>query len=66
MFWKVIALLILIAELIRIIQNSIQLWYNHKREERLLQGLDEITQEDIGTQREAYQLIVRRLKEEGC
>ena len=61
LFWMV--LILLVTQIVRVIQNAVQLRRQNKVINKQLDGITDITNEDIERQREAYMLIVEYLKE---
>lgn len=61
LFWMVAILLV--TQIVRVIQNAIQLRRQTKVIRKQLDGITDITNEDIERQREAYTLVVEYLKE---
>ena len=63
-FYQKVVVILCVFEVIRVLQNSVQLWYNHRKQKDLLDGLDDITNEDIRNQRKVYKLLLERLEDE--
>ena len=51
------------TQIVRVVQNGINLYMNNKKIKAALNQVSDITEEDLKTQREAYRLIVEHLKE---
>ena len=62
-YLTLITTVLVITQIIRITQNGIQLYRNNKVLRAHLSQIDDITQEDLETQREAYRLIVKRFND---
>jgi len=60
LFWMV--LILLVTQIVRVIQNAVQLRRQNKVINKQLEGITDITNEDIERQREAYRLIVKFLR----
>lgn len=60
LFWMVAILLV--TQIIRVIQNAMNLRRQNKIMRKQLDGITDITNEDIERQREAYRLIVKFLR----
>jgi len=54
--------ILLVTQIVRVIQNAVQLRRQNIVLRKQLQGLTDITNEDIERQREAYRLIVKFLR----
>lgn len=57
----IIGTFLAVCEIIRVIQNYINLRYQNKIFESECGHLSDITEQDLQTQREAYQLIIQYL-----
>ena len=57
----IIGIFLAICEIVRIIQNHINLKHQNKVFENECGHLSDITEQDLQTQREAYRLIVQHL-----
>jgi len=51
-----------VTQIVRVIQNAVQLRRQNKVINKQLEGITDITNEDIERQREAYRLIVKFLR----
>ncbi len=60
LFWMV--LILLVTQIVRVIQNAVQLRRQNKVINKQFEGITDITNEDIERQREAYRLIVKFLR----
>lgn len=63
-YLAIMTTVLVLTQVIRITQNTIQLRRQKVIFERQLGQLDEVTQEDFEIQRKAYRLIVERLERE--
>lgn len=61
-YLAIITTVLVITQVIRVLQNTIQLHRQGKVVAKTLNGVSEITEEDLKMQKEAYRLIVERLK----
>lgn len=64
LYLTIITTILVITQIIRIVQNTINLYRNNKVFEAQLKQIEDITQEDLETQREAYRLMVKHFKTE--
>lgn len=55
---------LVITQIIRVVQNAIMLHRQEKKLDAQLREFDEVTNEDLKTQKEAYRLIVEHFKTE--
>lgn len=63
-YLTIITTILVITQVVRIVQNTINLYRNNKVFETQLKQIEDITQEDLETQREAYRLMVEHFKRE--
>lgn len=61
-YLAIITTVLVITQVIRVLQNTIQLYRQGKVVAKTLNGVSEITEEDLKMQKEAYRLIVEHLK----
>ena len=61
-YLAIITTVLVITQVIRVVQNAIMLHRQEKKLDAQLREFDEVTNEDLKTQKEAYRLIVERLK----
>lgn len=61
-YLAIITTVLVLTQIIRLIQNSIQIKRQDALIKKQLDGLDDITQIDIENQRKAYRLIIRHLE----
>ena len=66
LYIAIILSLILVTQIIRVIQNGINLYRNSKIVDREVERLGGVSNEDLETQKEAYRLIVRHFKIKDC
>ena len=64
LYLTIITTILVITQVIRIAQNAINLYRNNKVFEAQLKQIEDITQEDLETQKEAYRLMVKHFKTE--
>lgn len=65
-YLAIITTVLIVTQIIRIVQNGINLHRHNRVAKAELKRLGEITNEDIETQKEAYRLIVDCLKHREC
>jgi uncharacterized protein YjaG (DUF416 family) len=63
-YLTIITTILAITQVIRIVQNTINLYRNNKVFEAQLKQIEDVTQEDLDIQREAYRLMVKHFKRE--
>ena len=63
-YLTIITTILVVTQVIRIVQNTINLYRNNKVYEAQLKQIEDVTQEDLETQREAYRLMVEHFKRE--
>ena len=61
-YLAIITTVLVITQVIRVTQNTIQLRWQWKKLDKALSEVSDITEEDLQTQKEAYRLIVEHLK----
>ena len=61
-YLAIITTVLVITQVIRVVQNTIQLYRQGKVVAKTLSGVSDITEEDLQVQKEAYRLIVEHLK----
>ena len=61
-YLAIITTALVITQVIRVVQNAIMLHRQEKKLDAQLREFDEVTNEDLKTQKEAYRLIVEHLK----
>ena len=64
LYLTIITTILVITQIIRIVQNTINLYRNNKVFDAQLKQLGEVTNEDLETQKEAYRLLVEYFKRE--
>lgn len=65
LYLTIITTILVITQIIRIVQNTINLYRNNKVFEAQLKQIDEVTNEDLKTQKEAYRLMVEYFRKNG-
>ena len=63
-YLAIITTALVLTQIIRLIQNTIQLRRQNIMFKKQLGSIDDITQEDLDVQREAYRLIVKHFEED--
>ena len=63
-YLAIITTALVITQIIRVVQNAIMLHRQEKKLDAQLREFDEVTNEDLKTQKEAYRLIVEHFKTE--
>lgn len=63
-YLAIITTALVITQIIRVVQNTINLYRNNKVFDAQLKQLCEVTNEDLETQKEAYRLAVKYFKRE--
>lgn len=63
-YLAIITTALVITQVIRVVQNAIMLHRQEKKLDAQLREFDEVTNEDLKTQKEAYRLIVEHFKTE--
>lgn len=61
-YLAIITTVLVITQVIRLVQNTIQLRWQGKKLEKALNEVSDITEEDLQVQKEAYRLIVEHFK----
>lgn len=61
-YLAIITTVLVLTQIIRLIQNAVQLHKQNVLFKKQLGQIDDITQEDLDNQRKAYRLIVEYLK----
>lgn len=64
-YLTIMVTILVLTQIVRIIQNTIQLRRQYKLFQAQLGQLDDITQEDLDMQRRAYRLIVDHFERKG-
>ena len=64
LYLTIITTILVITQIIRIVQNAINLYRQNKVMDEQLKHIGMVTDEDIETQKEAYSLIVKHFKTE--
>ena len=64
-YLTIMVTILVLTQIVRIIQNTIQLRRQYKLFQAQLGQLDDITQEDLDVQRRAYRLIVDHFERKG-
>lgn len=64
-YLTIMVTILVLTQIVRIIQNTVQLRRQYKLFQAQLGQLDDITQEDLDMQRRAYRLIVDRFERKG-
>lgn len=64
-YLTIITTILVITQIIRIVQNTINLYRNNKVFEAQLKQIGDVTKEDLETQKEAYRLMVEYFKAKG-
>ena len=62
-YLAIITTVLVITQIIRVVQNTINLYRNNKVFDAQLKQLGEVTNEDLETQKEAYRLAVKYFKD---
>ena len=62
MYLAIITTVLVVTQIVRVVQNGINLYMSNKKIKAALNQVSDITEEDLKTQREAYRLIVEHLK----
>lgn len=65
-YLAIITTVLVVTQIIRVVQNTINLHKNNKLINTQLSRLDDVSEEDFEMQREAYRLIVDCLKHREC
>lgn len=63
-YLTIITTILVITQIIRIVQNAINLYRQNKVIDEQLKHIGMVTDEDLETQKEAYRLIVKHFKTE--
>lgn len=58
----IITTVLVITQVIRIVQNSINLHRQNEMIKMQIDGLDDVTNEDIRTQKKVFRLLLKRLE----
>ena len=61
-YLTIMVTVLVLTQIVRIVQNTIQLRRQHKLFQAQLGQLDDITQEDLDVQRRAYRLLSSAMK----
>ena len=64
-YLTIMVTVLVLTQIVRIVQNTIQLHRQYKLFQARLGQLDNITQEDLDMQRRAYRLIVDHIERKG-
>ena len=62
LYLTIITTILVITQIVRIVQNTINLYRNNKVIEAQLKQIGDVTNEDLETQKEAYRLMVEYFK----
>lgn len=60
----IITTVLVITQIIRLVQNSANLHHQNEMLKRSIESLDDVTNEDIRTQKKVFQLLLKRLESE--
>ena len=60
----IITTVLVITQIVRIVQNSVNLRRQNEMIKRQIDGLDDVTNEDIRIQKRVFRLILKRLESE--
>lgn len=58
-YLTIMVTVLVVTQIIRVIQNHIQLCRQYRLLKKQLAQIDDVTQDDLDTQRKAYKLIVK-------
>lgn len=61
-YLAIITTALVVTQIIRLLQNAVQLYRQHVLFKKQLGQIDDVTQEDLDRQRKAYRLIVEYLE----
>lgn len=60
----IITTVLVITQIIRIVQNAVNLHHQNEMLKRNIASLDDVTNEDIRTQKKVFRLLLERLENE--